>query len=359
VAGAYQLVAEEFDSLYGEAPWILVRAEGRGCEAVVACERNLGRAYDATIANGSLHLSPRGPAAVGGGSDPIGYHRSEWNAIALRATAAGLTGPGTANVRFEYDEEDVWDSWQETVELSVEEPTQAALGAAISGLPWSGTSVYSSRPVEELASYLVLPSPDWTANDRVDPNAVGVISSSVDYAGNWDALRGRRVEIGVEPNLTDLAGLPLSTTTLETEVRDIGPAVAAHDFHDTSTVATWGNVEPFLDGDCATSGCISILGGCGRPEGVAGQIDPAGMEELVLSMRLADFDDPPDGYFVEVVGADGTRIPPTSGGDWIDPELHEWTYDIAGEARVGFLITASAACHGWGGPIVVDRVFAR
>lgn len=181
--------------------------------------------------------------------------------------------------------------------------------------------------------------------------------------GPAEALDVQLPFVDVKPTLVDASGAAMQASTLSIGVYDIGPALSVHEMHDMTTVASWGTVEPYMEGPCATTGCLSVRGWCGSYAGIAGQLRTEGATEAVLSMRVEIFDNflnSPALSVVEVVAEDGTRLTPTSGGDW-DAEKAEqvWVYDVTGHKVVGFSMEASSYCHGWGGPLIVDAVYTQ
>lgn len=365
VAGAYQLARSDaqLGYGYGDAPWMLLREAAGRCEAVVANDGFPGRAYQVTFTESSVELVPVGLAARGGHEGLTEHHLTDWSRILLHLSGSELGTTGVADIAVDMYEEDIGDTHEMTMDVSVQAAEPAALEGPIAVLPWRAASLMTTRPVTDLAESVSPPSGEWLVQNVTTDQAVGVIQAEMTFEGLWEDIRGRTLPITVDAGLADLAGLALALPNLTVEVRDVGPPVSAHELHDTTTLATWGPVEPYTRDDCATNGCVAVRGECGAFAGIAGQLDTDGMSEVVLAMRQASYEgqvDPPAFARAEVVGELGVIAPLVSSGEWpYDDVPVEWIYDVSGLRKVGFAIEASSYCHGWGGPVIVDRVFAR
>ena len=357
--GAYQLAVSSDSYIYGEAPWVWLHEEADGCRATVACQQFPGRTYAVTIAQDSVQLAPVGPAARGGHQGQTEHHLSDWMQITLARTAAGLSGTGWAEVWVDWNEEDIWGSESEQVQLKLDAPQPAVLQVGAPILPWRSYSFTTTRPVDALAKRLSVAGEGWTIEDEQSQEAVGVIEATARFGGSWDSVRGKSLALGVDSGLADLAGQLLQPNALTVQVLDIGPAIPDHELVDTSTLATWGFVKAYTDGPCSTEGCVSVLGDCGEYAGIGGQIDTTDMTELVVLLRIAE-EGPPTMESISAVAEDGTALKQLKGGiDWYEVKEQEWVYDVAGMSKVGFAVEAASSCHGWGGPLIVERVYAR
>ncbi len=192
-----------------------------------------------------------------------------------------------------------------------------------------------------------------------ETDAVGVVQADATFAGKWDDVRGKTATISATKGLRLLDGADFGSTSATLDVIDIGAAIAMHDMSDLSTLAKLGYVAPCNLGACKTLGCVE-LSGCSY-NGIAGQLDTTNKKEVVLSMRLREpaFNSP-SASRVEVIAEDGTRLSASKGGSFVNgQEVQDWVYEVSGCSKVGFSIEGATSCHGWGDPLLVDKVFAQ
>jgi hypothetical protein len=366
VAGTFVLVGSDFAD---EGPWVWIHESSElGCGAVVSSVGHDGRRYQIAVTDTAAVLTPVSAPAIGGSKTPTEHRLTEWNQIRLDLVGGKLAGTATADVVIDWNQEDIWGTYPNTLELALAEAPPATLGVSGAMLPWRTTRLLASRPSPDISAQLALPSSQWSATDLVEPDAEGIIAATLAFSGAWDAIRGQTLAVSVLPGMVDLSGAPVATSELAISVHEIGPPLPAHPMFDTSGVASWGAVEPYGEGACATLGCLRIGGypqmhGCGVLAGIGGQLLTEGKTEAVLSMRLESdetYVNVPMLWNVEVVTEAGTKLAPKAGGAWDSEKAEQvWTYDVTGQARVGFAIESALYCHGWGGAIIVDAVTAQ
>ena len=363
IIGAYEIEVEGY-----AGPWLLIQdTSEQGCTAIVANNGHPARRYDVSLSGDEAVLTPVGEPAIEGQKGLTSHHLREWNEIQLDLEQGGLAGTASADTVYDWNEEDIWGEEDQTLDaLTVKAATPGTVEIRGPMLPWREATVRASRPTSSISAHVEGPSADWVVEDDVIAEAEGIIAAEVRFSGAWDDVRGQTIPFTVSTDLADLSGASISPAEAEgvmLSVLDIGPAIPAHDMTDTTSLATWGSVEPFEEGDCATSGCLRIQGSCGSYAGIAGQLQTDGATEVVLSMQLNGYDtyvDTPAFSVVEVIAEDGTELTPKSGGSWDSEQTEQtWVYDVSGFDTVGFAIEASSYCHGWGGPIIVDSVRAE
>jgi len=248
-----------------------------------------------------------------------------------------------------YDEEDIWEEWEESLEgLQL---IAAAPGELLSGsaqLPWESFELTTTQPVEQIAEALALPE-GWSVEDKQIEGAVGVHSATLRFAGDWELIRGRQISMEIPEGLENLAGVALEAEAA-LEVLDIGPAVESHTAEGDTVLATWGSSQ-LREGLCEEGACVArVRGSCGLG-GVAGQLNTNGRSQVVLEMQFEmEFQGWSDATpNVSVFGLDRRRLEAKreqlSEGDLL---TERWTWDLSGEERVAFVLQVMTYCHGWG-----------
>jgi hypothetical protein len=320
-----------------------------------------------------------------GYSEPTGHHLTEWNEITLSVVDAKLDGTASARVKWSYNEEDVGEDGVEILELTLLADASSATAAIEAELlpwdhhttrirrrvsdalqaevlPWAAAKVMVSRPTPGIAPHLVLPA-GWTAVDVVE-DGHGIREALVSFTGDWDEVGGQEVSLSLRDDLIDLSGTPVSFAAMSISVLDVGPAQLAHDMSSADTVATsGGEIEAYVEGECADTGCLKLDAFCNERAMVAGQLLLDGQSEITVRMRkdtVTEYPEDPSFYRVALIAEDGTRLDPKVGGtwDWENPE-QAWVYDAAGHSKVGFSVATTDYCHGWGGPLILDEVSAQ
>lgn len=386
VAGSYSLERIEQYSFYGGGPWVWIRDDEQiGCTALVSTSGFPAQRYDVALSADAVVLTPITEPSLGGDvgtPEPSGHHLTEWNEITLPIIDASLTGTATASVKWSYDEEDIFDMGEETIEVSLRaaSPATAAIEAVLppwnndntvvrrvvsdnldaAMLPWAAVKVMVSRPTAGISDHLVLP-PGWEAVDVEDGH--GVREALVSFSRDWEEVQGHEVSISLE-DLLDISGMPVTSGPMSISVIDAGTPWSTHDMTSTDTLTTLsGRVEPYLAGACADTGCLKLDAFCGDRTTVAGQILLEGHSEIALRMRTdmaVEYPEDPAFYGIEFVAEDGTRLSPSDGGTWnTDNPEQLWVYDAAGHSKVGFSVSTTRYCHGWGGPLILDDISAR
>jgi hypothetical protein len=330
-----------------------------GCSAIVSSSGFPGRRYRVERTPNSAVIEPMTEPAQGGSDGLISFTRTTFEAIVLDVAQDARIETATADVFVEWNQEDVWDSSSETIDLSVTAAGPGKVEVPEAILPWTRGEVLGSRPTSGLSQHVSVPSDDWSVTDLLG-GGEGITEAEFFHGGDWDEVRGRTLSFALLSGLVDISGAAMETGPFDLSVRDIGPALVVHEMFDTSTVATWGfgTVEPYAEGDCSTLGCVVLESWGGDYVGLAGQLLTEGATSAVVTMRPSATD--PLFVRVEVVAEDGTLIPAATGGSWNEYEPEQiWTYDVAGHKRVGFSIEVAANSHGWGGPLVVEGVAAQ
>jgi hypothetical protein len=231
-------------------------------------------------------------------------------------------------------------------------------------LPWDAATILASSPVPSVASLFALPDGPWIGTDIQENHAVGVIQGELRFLGSWDDIRGKTLDFNILPTSLDLGGQPIITKSLPVSVHQIGPPRKEHKMPDTSTVATWGGVAAYTEGDCATLGCVIVQGYCGNFAGMAGQVLTKGASKVVVSMRLESdgtyINEPSSLSSIRLLTPLGQSLTSDKEGQWeFDHVEQVWTYDTEGHDVIGFAIESSSYCHGWGGPIIVESIRAE
>ncbi len=344
---------------YFNDPYLLLKSDGDKCTAAVAVEGHPARPYSVSFSEQLVTLKPINKPAKGGNSSLTMFHLYEWKEIRLGYDQTALTGSGESDVFYRWDEEDIWGEEDLTWKIELRQPEPATLDLEQRMLPWAAAPVSAFPPVQTLAPHLEGPTSDWTFKDVAEADAVGVVQADATFAGTWDDVRGKTVTISAAKGLALLDGADFGSASASVDVIDIGAAVGTHAMSDLSTLAKLGYVAPYDQGACKTLGCVE-LSGCSY-NGIAGQLDTTNKKEVVLSMRLRgpSFNSP-SASRVAVIAEDGTRLSASKGGSFVTgQEVQDWVYDVSGYSKVGFSIEGATSCHGWGDPLLVDKVLAQ
>jgi hypothetical protein len=310
------------------------------------------------------------------------YREYHFSRVALQRSANGdFAGAATSTVEVTWAEDDICSldelEWSGTLGPDVTSPTLRAGGVSVRApkrpsadcfsptggnarpgfpdqlVPWEVLAVEASEPIANLSKKLDLTLQgkslnvafaDATLDEHGTAKDVWVATTLSD----WDLVRGKQLSIVPAEGLSDAAGNPLTPGALAVSFLDVGPALAAHELDDSTSLATFGGVTQ-------EQGVLRVSAPCNSGEGgIAGRLLTSGATKVSLRVRM----DAGTHILVAVTGTSGTRYdlrPPT-----VDIEWHDIPISISNEDEVGFSIVPNSLCHWTSAATVwVDRVWSE